>query len=124
MEKFDIVAKQLGEVANVSPTIISRYRTGKRELTTRILEQLLEALPEKAYLHFLELMAQGIALLKQSEPDLHNPALEDDRDFQRQATERLIARYAAKCTPDEFDHLLGVIVDSRRLAAERARFKH
>lgn len=124
LEEHKIPASKIAEISGVSETVISRFRTGKRELTTRVIQQILDALPEKSYQYFLGILGSGAAILEGSEPALKHPSLKDDRDFQRRATETLIANYAAKCTPDEFDNLLGVIADARRLASQRSKFKY
>ena len=124
LEDHKILATTIAETSGVSEGVISRFRTGKREVTTRIIQQMLDALPEKSYQYFLSILGSGAEILEESEPALKHPSLKNDRDFQRRATETLIGNYAAKCTPDEFDNLLGVIADARRLASQRSKFKY
>ncbi len=121
IEGCNIVVAELAQKAGVHAPAISRFQNRHRELTTKTLNQLLQALTAEEYQYFLNLLGGGKGLLEAAEPALTDARLCDDRDFQYAAFRTLVSNFVADCDTEQFEDLLCLMVDSRRNAKNRAQ---
>ncbi|NEQ48462.1 MAG: helix-turn-helix transcriptional regulator [Leptolyngbya sp. SIOISBB] len=111
---LDIVVKKLAQKAGVPASSISRFQTGNRELTTAFFQKILNAFTIEEYRYFLSLQAQVFETLKGEEPALVNEDLSDDPSFHYSVFRMMVANFAQSCDSEQFEDLLGVLIDGRR----------
>ncbi|MBE7385156.1 MAG: hypothetical protein F6J95_027585 [Leptolyngbya sp. SIO1E4] len=121
IEGCNIVVSELSQRSKVPAPAISRFQNRHRELTTRVLHQILQALSAEEYHYFLESLKGGADLLEDAEPALSDKRLRDDRDFQYAAFRALVSNFVASCDAEQFEDLLCLMADSRRSAKNRAQ---
>lgn len=83
IELSGISAKDLSEMANVTPTQISRFRKGK-DVSSSTLQRLIDGLPPDAYAHFHSIIAPK----QNSEDEIANQLLQLAYQLKKKSSSR------------------------------------
>lgn len=116
IDSCGIKMTDLAQCSKVPDSVLSRFRSQHRELRTKTLDQILQALPTEQYLHFIGVLKGALDLLMEVEPALANEKLQDDPDHQFRAFCTLLAYAARQCTDEEYEDLFCLMTESRRSA--------
>ena len=111
----NIVVARLAEKSGVPASSISRFQTGDRELTTHVLQKILNGLTAEEYQYFLSLQAQGIECLAQIDPALNDVNFRNDTKLQYATFCVMVMNFAVNCDdPEQFEDLLCLLMEGRR----------
>lgn len=111
----DITVAHLAKRCGVPASSISRFQTGDRELTTHVLQKILNGLTVEEYQYFLSLQAQGIECLAQTDPALNDVNFRNDTKLQYATFRVMVMNFAVNCDdPEQFEDLLCLLMEGRR----------
>ena len=100
----------------MSTPALSTYKGYLRELTTKTIDQIFNALSSDNFLYLLAIMKGGQRFLEAVEPSLADERLQDDLDFQYKVFSDLALNIAKYCDTEQYESLLCLIADGRRAA--------
>lgn len=111
----NIVVARLAEKSGVPASSISRFQTGDRELTTLVFQKILNGFTVEEYRYFLNLQAQGIVCLAQTDPALNDAEHRNDTRLQYSTFRVMVMNFAVNCDDwEQFEDLLCLLMEGRR----------
>ncbi|MEL6319267.1 MAG: hypothetical protein AAFQ57_01265 [Cyanobacteria bacterium J06626_14] len=116
IDAFNFVTAELAERSGVAAPGLSSFRTNRREMLSRTMDQILATFSTEQYLYFTGVFRGAVELLEEADPTLAWPQYQDDPEHQYRAFCTLLSRAATQCTIDQFDDLFRIVADSRAIA--------
>ena len=111
----NITVAHLAKRCGVPASSISRFQTGDRELTTQVLQKILNGFTVEEYRYFLGLQAKTIDYLAQTDPALQDVDHCNDTKLQYATFRVMVMNFAVNCDDwEQFEDLLCLLMEGRR----------